>query len=184
MEAIVNNNWLREDFEPMDLLRGAATGAIAGLVASYAMNKVHSALHPPDPKPPSGTSPRIKEKKQAEDPATVKTAGAVSQRVFHHQLNKREKAIADPVVHYAYGASMGAIYGAAAEITPLVTAARGMAYSTAIWLFGDEIAVPALGLSKPPTEYPAKTHGEALLAHLAYGVVLEATRRFTRVFFS
>src|ERR1700678_440275 len=40
----------------------------------------------------------------------------------------------------------------------------------AVWAIADEIAVPALKLSKPPTDYPVSTHASALAAHLVYGI--------------
>jgi uncharacterized membrane protein YagU involved in acid resistance len=167
------------DTEIQDVVRGAVAGAVGGLLGAWAMNCVHTLIHP-ERKPPAKTSPRSKEKRTAEEPATVKTAVAVSQKVFQHRLTPREKKIAEPVVHYGFGASTGALYGAAAELAPQITIGRGMAYGAAVWLFGDEIAVPALGLSKPPTAYPAKLHADMLVKHLVFGVCLEAGRRFAK----
>jgi uncharacterized membrane protein YagU involved in acid resistance len=64
-----------------------------------------------------------------------------------------------------------------AEVVPQITTGRGVAYGAAVWLFGDEIAVPALGLSKGPTEYPAKLHADVFFKHLVFGLCLEAGRR-------
>jgi putative membrane protein len=139
------------------------------------MNQVHTLLHP-EPKPAHRTSPRSKEKRTQEDPATVKAAVAVAEKVGH-RLTQREKEIAEPVVHYGFGASTGALYGAVAEVAPPITIGRGTAYGAAVWLFGDEMTVPALGLSKPPTAYPAKFHADMFFKHLVFGVCLEAGRR-------
>jgi putative membrane protein len=158
-----------------DVVRGAVAGAVGGLLGAYAMNHLHALLHP-EPKHPAKTSPRSKEKRTQEDPATVKAAIAVAEKVGH-RLTQREKAIADPVVHYGFGASTGAFYGAAAEVLPPITMGRGMAYGAAVWLFGDEMAVPALGLSKKPTAYPVKLHADMFLKHMAFGLCLEAGRR-------
>jgi putative membrane protein len=48
------------------------------------------------------------------------------------------------------------------------------------WLVVDETAVPVLGLSKPPTDYPASTHVYALASHLVYGLTAELVRRSLR----
>jgi putative membrane protein len=45
---------------------------------------------------------------------------------------------------------------------------------------GDEIAVPALGLSKSPREYPISTHLQSLAAHFVYGLTTEVVRRTVR----
>jgi len=44
----------------------------------------------------------------------------------------------------------------------------------------DEVAVPAAGLSKPPTDFPAATHAYALASHGVFGGVAETTRRLLR----
>lgn len=170
------NHSSNQELQPSEIVRGAVAGAIGGILGAWAMNQVHVLVHP-EPKPAHKTSPRSKEKRTNEDPATVKAAVAVSQKVLSHRLTKREKEIAEPVVHYGFGASTGALYGAAAEVVPPITMGRGMAYGAAVWLFGDEMAVPAMGLSKKPTAYPAKLHADMFLKHLVFGLCLEAGRR-------
>ena len=41
------------------------------------------------------------------EPATVKTASAISERLFGRRLTAREKEIAGPLVHYAVGMTAG-----------------------------------------------------------------------------
>jgi uncharacterized membrane protein YagU involved in acid resistance len=72
---------------------------------------------------------------------------------------------------------MGGIYGLLAELFPPTKAAAGVPYATTLFLLGDEVMVPAMGLSKSPTHYPISTHVKALGAHLAYGVTLDLLRR-------
>ena len=62
----------------------------------------------------------------------------------------------------------------------MVTAGTGGGYGAAVWLIGDEAVVPLLGLSKPPSQYPASTHVYALASHLVYGLTLEGGRRAVR----
>jgi uncharacterized membrane protein YagU involved in acid resistance len=52
-----------------------------------------------------------------------------------------------------------------------------MVYGMALWLFGDEVAVPALGLGPPPTRIAARNHADYLGGHLVYGIALDITRR-------
>lgn len=79
-------------------------------------------------------------------------------------------------MHYAFGGSVGAIYGATAVRNPDVTAWGGVPFGAAVWLIADEMGVPLTGLSKPPTEYPLKDHASALAAHLIYGATTESVR--------
>jgi putative membrane protein len=136
------------------------------------------------------SQPRQKQPRQKQQPpqaqraggddATVKTAQAISRRLFHHELSPAEKKIAGPVVHYGYGALGGAIYGALTEVWPLAGAGFGLLYGMMLWLLGDEIAVPALGLGPPPTKVPVRAHADYLGAHLAYGIALDVARRVAR----
>lgn len=118
--------------------------------------------------------------KEDQDDATVKTARAISEGVFGHPLKESEKKTAGAVVHYAFGAATGGLYGALAEVAPEVTTGAGLPFGAVFWAVADETAVPLLGLSKGPTEYPVSTHVYALASHLVYGVTAEATRRVVR----
>jgi uncharacterized membrane protein YagU involved in acid resistance len=95
-------------------------------------------------------------------------------------LTKSEKKVAGPAVHYALGTSVGALYGAVAELAPEVSAGVGLPFGAAFWLVADETAVPLLGLSKAPTEYPLGTHVYALASHFVYGLTTEVVRRAVR----
>lgn len=174
------NHQTYEEFEVRDLARGAAAGAIGGLLASWVMNKAHAAIAKAKQPSSSSGAKKKQQSSQSEEPATVKTAVAISKRVLHHRLTKREKQIAEPIIHYGYGAMMGAAYGAVAEVLPQATIGRGTVYASGLWFVGDEIAVPALGLSKSPTSYPVSTHAQAFATHVVYGLVLEAGRRAAR----
>jgi uncharacterized membrane protein YagU involved in acid resistance len=80
-------------------------------------------------------------------------------------------------VHYAYGAGIGALYGALAQKHEPTTSGFGSAYGAAAWALGDEIAIPVLGLGKKPSEIPVSQHFQLLAAHLVYGITLEVARR-------
>ncbi|MGC2658724.1 MAG: DUF1440 domain-containing protein, partial [Bryobacteraceae bacterium] len=110
------------------------------------------------------------------DDATVKAAKAISTSVFHHELSNDEKKWAGPAVHYGLGTALGAVYGSVAECSA-VQAGAGAAYGTAVWIGADEIAVPVLGLSEPPTKTPVSGHAMALASHLVFGLVTHFTRK-------
>jgi uncharacterized membrane protein YagU involved in acid resistance len=156
---------------PVDVWKGLATGLVAGLVAAWVMGHFHqqASRAPGMPTPPAG----------AED-STEKTAAAISERLFHHPLSPDDKRAAGPLVHYAFGASVGGIYGAAAEIAPAVTKGLGAPFGAAVWLGAHVIAVPALGLAAPITRSSASTEAVELAAHLVYGAVVETLRRVLR----
>jgi uncharacterized membrane protein YagU involved in acid resistance len=117
---------------------------------------------------------------EVQDDTTVRAASAVSEWLFDHKLTQREKRIAGPAVHYILGTGVGGLYGAAAEITPNVTAGSGLPFGSVFWLVVDEGAVPLLGLSKGPMAYPLSTHAYALSSHFVYGLTAEVVRRAIR----
>ncbi len=178
--------------EQGDVLKGLAAGLVGGLVASYVMNEFQSlwqkaseAVEQERGKQSSGRSMSSKgqQKQQGGEegpPATVQTAEAISETVFDHELTKSEKKVAGPAVHYAFGTTMGAFYGAAAELMPGVTAGAGLPYGALIWITADEGVTPALGLSKSFAEYPLSIHAYALASHLVYGLTTEVVRRAVR----
>ena len=172
-------------------VRGIAAGALAGLAASWVMNRLQTnqcaqssrSARSRGPAQAASRQPRQHKKPEhngAGDNATVKTAEMISQKVFHRDLTPVEKRLAGPVVHYAYGSLVGGIYGGLAELMPIVAAGVGMPFGFALWLLGDEIAVPALGLGKSPLETPGEVHADALAAHFMYGATMDLCRRVLR----
>lgn len=148
--------------------KGFFAGATAGLIGSFAMSQFHSLVG-------SGES-----SKSGEEDSTIKTAAAISQRVFQHELTPEEKRIAGPSVHYAFAASVGGIYGGLVELSDIVHRGWGIPLGASVWLGAHVITVPALGLSKPVTESTPSKEATEFSAHVVYGGVVEAVRRFMR----
>jgi putative membrane protein len=173
--------------------KGTAAGLLGGLVASWTMNqfqagwtkategfeKPHGAqsLQPSEGEQLGQGSEQSKE---SQDDATVKAARAISEGILGHELKEHEKKAAGAAVHYAFGTATGGLYGAVAEFAPEVTVGAGLPFGAAFWLVADETAVPMLGLSKAPTEYPVSTHVYALASHLVYGLTAELVRLAVR----
>ena len=86
--------------------KGLIAGCAGGLAASWIMTQFQNLVTRA-----SGDSSSRKEQgpeEQAED-ATVKTARKISSGVLHHELTPEEKNKAGTIVHYAYGAGIGAL---------------------------------------------------------------------------
>jgi putative membrane protein len=115
-----------------------------------------------------------------EEDSTVKAAAAISDVVFNRPLTAEEKKVAGAAMHYGFGASVGGMYGAVAEIVPLVTKGGGVPFGTAVWLGAHVIVVPGLGLSRPVTQSPLPKEASELAAHFVYGAVTERIRRLIR----
>ena len=71
--------------------------------------------------------------------------------------------------------SMSGGYGALQGPTSVPDIQGGLALGIGLWFFGDELAMPLLGLADGPTAYPPALHAHGLGAHLAYGLATSAT---------
>src|SRR5262249_31070699 len=80
-------------------------------------------------------------------------------------------------VHYIFGAVVGALYGAVAEIAPSATTALGLPFGAAVWFGAHVVAVPALGLAESPARRPLGKEAAEFGLHLVYGSVSEFGRR-------
>ena len=179
-----------------DVLKGLAAGAVGGLVASAVMNQFqkmlskvitgdersHGAQSLQQGSPQHGAARMLQEQgsDEAQDDAAMRLANAISVGVFDYELTRSEKETAGTALHYAYGISMGGLYGAAAELAPVVTVGAGALYGAGIWVVADEGVIPALGLSKSSAEYSLSIHAAAFASHLVYGLTAEIVRRAVR----
>lgn len=160
--------------------KGLVAGVVGGIAASWAMDRFQYwwlSFGEGDELQLQQTP--IEADNQAE-PATVKTASAISEGVFGHQLTAKEKEITGSLVHYAVGTTAGAVYGVAAEHEPQVATLAGLPFGAAFWLVVDEGALPLLRLTKGPGAYPISTHVYALASHLVYGLTAEVVRSTVR----
>ena len=160
--------------------KGLIAGVVGGLVASWAMDRFQYWWLSFGGGDELQLQQTPSEEGNQEEPATVKTASAISEGVFGHSLTAREKEIAGPIVHYAVGTSAGAVYGVAAEYEPKVTTLAGIPFGAAFWMVVDEGALPLLGLAKGPNAYPISTHAYALASHLVFGLTAEVVRSTVR----
>ncbi len=179
-----------------NVLKGLAAGLVGGMVASVVMNQFqallsklagedersHGAQSMQQGSPQHGAGRMLQERgvEEEQDDAAERLANTISVGVFDHELTKSEKDTAGTALHYAYGVSMGAFYGVAAEIVPVVTIGAGLPYGAMIWVTADEGVVPLLGLSKSSSEYPFPIHAYALASHLVYGLTNELVRNAVR----
>jgi Protein of unknown function (DUF1440) len=165
------------DYGEIDLMKGLLAGVAGGLLASFLMEQFQAAWSA------AAAAIRPSEKKHGgrkPDPATVKVANLITEKVSGHKIPSEYKPIAGEAVHYGMGATAAAAYGILAEVAPMVTLGDGVVFGTGVWLLADEVAVPAAGLSKPAGEIPLTIHLYALASHLVYGWITETVRRAVR----
>ncbi|GAA4020965.1 hypothetical protein GCM10022631_38590 [Deinococcus rubellus] len=164
-----------------NLLRGALIGAAAGLIGAYVKSLVEPPLQtlaehsfPPTPaeKKMIGADPtgRIDHM----PPAEMIQAAADARGV---DLSKPQKLAAQQGVHYALGASVGAVYGALAEVAPGITVGEGLPAGAVLYGLTHASAVPATGFQAWPWQLPLSAVLWEAGSHLAYGLTTELARQ-------
>lgn len=179
-----------------NIIKGAAAGIVAGIVAAWGMNQFqalwgklsegierpHGAQSLQQGSPEHGIGRKLQERgsDEEEDNAAVRAANIVSEDLFNYRLSKSEKEFGGAISHYAMGVMSGAIYGVVAEVLPQASVGYGLGFGAAVWVIADEGIVPALGLSKSTKDYPPSIHLYAFASHLVYGFTTELVRGAVR----
>ncbi len=172
------------------LVRGMLAGAGAGLAASWAMNvfmagpgaQLHEALETEEEQRYEREQERQRQERgEPKIDATMKAADALTAAATGGQhLSMEGKQKGGPIVHYGFGALVGALYGGLAEYSSTVRMGLGTGFGTMLFAGADLVAVPALHLSPPLKEFPAKSLASPFTAHLVYGAATEILRRALR----
>ncbi len=165
--------------------KGMIAGFVGGLIGTIVMTKFQngwtkasSALKDGN-KNQSQHNSRRQGEQETED-ATMKAAGRIAELGGRHISHAQKKKLG-PIVHYSFGTLQGAVYGAVAEMAGDSRGLlSGLLFGTALFVAADEIAVPALGFSGKPAEYPLSSHLYGLACHLVYGLSAEVARRGLR----
>jgi putative membrane protein len=171
------------DREP-DLLKGAVAGLVGGLAGTWAMSEYQAlwsrVVDGHEPQSAGGRhDARDWQEKNEDQNANELAAQAVARHTIGRTLTERELEVGAPLMHYAFGTALGLMYGLAAERTTWATSGSGLGFGSAVWAGADEIAMPAIGWSRPQ-RYPLESHLQSLTAHFVFGVTTEMVRRGAR----
>lgn len=114
------------------------------------------------------------------------SATAALGRMLYSRLNGQEpqseetKTALSYLVHWGYGMYQGGNYGAWRSDAGFPDLRGGLIWGAGLWLVGDELMVPLLGLQQGPGAVPPVQHANRLGAHLAYGLATAATTQLLR----
>lgn len=156
--------------------RAVLSGAAAGVSAAFIMNCFQIGLG----KASEALSDDPKDQESGDDssePATVNAVEKFQGMVSGRPLPEGERQVAGNLLHYGFGALLGAVYELAGRRFPEVRAGYGTVYGGGVAIIADEMLVPAAGLSPPPTQASASSHFYGFVSHLVFGVALEGSRR-------
>jgi hypothetical protein len=164
-----------------DLLVGALAGAAGGVIGTLAMNYAQRLWTlAVDGRPPLSAADehdaRDWQERSEHQNSNELAAQALANATVHRPLTSRELSIVARVIHFSFGAMVGAVHGVYAHRHPR-RPRTGMALGATLWLTADEIAMPLIGLSRSTLQRPLEMHLQSLVAHLVYGVATENVRR-------
>ena len=168
--------------------RGIGIGFVGGIVGLAAMELVRRLTAPLTKRAREPTEVFVRARSMSligphHEPG--ESATAALGRLGYHKLvgeppSKATKAKLSWAVHIGYGLLVASAYGAIRGDTHGHAIRDGIAFGAALWLFGDELAVPLLGLSDKPTLYHPTQHAQSFAQHLGFGIAtaraLEALR--------
>ncbi|MEO5953317.1 MAG: hypothetical protein ABIQ44_12700 [Chloroflexia bacterium] len=168
--------------------KGFIVGALGGVVGVMAMDGYWKAVVSITGRDPREASVPKNKKAQALDDISVVgkqhkegegSTEAVGRIAFEAVTGKEprtketSKALSTEV-HWAFGMSAAALYGALRGSARWPDVLGGVALGVGLWGLGDELAVPLLGLAGGPTSSPPELHAYTLGAHIAYGLAAAA----------
>lgn len=164
----------------MRALARAATG-IAGLAAMELVRRTTAPLiqqRPPRPTDVFESAQSISPwgRQHLDGESSTAAIGRIAfERLLGRSPSDRTKEALSWAVHFTYGVSVAALFAAIRRRPRIVR--DGFWYGAALWLFGDELAVPLLGLADKPTAYHPTHHAQAFAQHVAFGIATAAATR-------
>jgi putative membrane protein len=174
----------RTRLRSVDMLRGIA----AGLAGAFAMNQfargvramnggveADGAAPGPDRDGRGVQPPQAAER--ADDDATVRAARVMLDATQDRPRTRETEERLAHAMHYGFGAAAALSYVWSASRYPQLRAGRGILFGTLVWIVADEGLMPALGLSRGPTELSPGVHAYALAGHCVYGAAVDASYR-------
>jgi putative membrane protein len=158
------------------VLRGILAGMAGGLAAAWVMNqfmagpgeKLQHAVQSDD----ENREQQAHSAEPKED-ATMKAAEAIVHTTTGDHLSRAEKEKGGPIVHYAFGALTGGLYGGLAEYSSTVTSGFGTSFGGVLFSTADVLA-------PSPSDQPASALATPFAAHIVYGATTEFVRRIVR----
>lgn len=123
----------------------------------------------------------IVEQQHKEDESATAAIGRIAyEQVTGTQPDDQTKEMLSYATHWLFGIVQGGLFGRLLNNGKNAHPLQGMVFGAALWLLGDETAVPALGLQKGPTAATPAQHINRLGAHLSFGVGTAVGTRLIR----
>jgi hypothetical protein len=160
-----------------------ALRATAGVIAMQYYWKAVAAATGGDPRTQDGRSgpPALDDislvgSHHQSDESTTAAIGRIGYQAVTGQAPSDEtKETLSYLVHWGISMLAGGAYGAVRGPAALPDLTGGLALGIGLWLFGDELAMPLLGLGDGPAAYPPAVHTHGFGAHIPFGLATAVT---------
>ena len=151
-----------------DLVQDAAATVVAGVGASWVMNRTTTAFQSRQ-----SAESRRREEEASSDVAYAalvqQAAGLVGRRLSQGAAERLGLAF-----HYAMGTVLVPGYVLLRRRLGLRPVAAGLALGLSVSVVVDEVANPLVGSAAPPQDYPLASHLRGLVGHIAFGLAVPA----------
>jgi putative membrane protein len=155
------DTFLQKDTYMSNTSRGLISGFIGGLAGTAVKTLIEQFL-----------PVRKIEQKSAQ----LKIVDDLSTKITGTPISIENKALAEQLVSFPFGASIGAAYGYAKKDKLVISIADGVIFGATTWVSTHETSLPLVGLESKPTEIPLKLQANELFAHIAFGITTEFVR--------
>jgi hypothetical protein len=157
-------------------------GGVGGLAGTWAMNEFQRLWSAAvDDRPPESAGgkhdARDWQERDEQQNSNELAAQALAHALLGRRLTRSELQVVAPMLHFAFGATMAALYGRWADRRADANLATGLGFGIALWLVADEMAMPVFRLSGPTSRRPLEMHLQAFASHLVYGAMTELVRQ-------
>lgn len=158
-----NDSLFSKDSFVSSTSRGLVAGIIGGLAGTAVKSLVETFLPV---------------RKVEDRTARIKILDDLSTKITGTPISMHNEAIAEQMVGFPIGASIGAAYGYGKRDKPEMRLTDGAILGASTWISTHETSLPLLGLKEKPTDIPLKMQANELLAHVLFGITTEVVRSF------
>lgn len=155
------DTFLQKDSYMSSTSRGLISGFVGGLAGTAVKTLIEQFL-----------PVRKIEQKSAQ----LKIVDDLSTKITGTPISTENEALAEQLVNFPFGASIGAAYGYGKKDKDFMNIADGVIFGATTWVSTHETSLPLAGLESKPSDIPLKMQANELFAHIAFGITTEFVR--------
>lgn len=155
------DNFFQQNTYVSSTSRGLISGFLGGLAGTAVKSLVESLLPV---------------RKIEQRSAQIKILDDLSTKLTGTPISIQNEAIAEQLVNFPIGATVGAAYGYGKKDKDVYNISDGVILGASTWVSTHETSLPILGLEPKPTDVPIRMQINELLAHVLFGITTEIVR--------